>query len=374
MKSIATCMRNGKKAIKYLALGYIYYHIMLPFSNEYIDITKECAYDLLMDFSEKPKGKSITRNTIVSPAKYDLQIIVPAYNEEDNLKKCIDSIISQKTRFSYQVVIIDDGSTDNTGTIADSYKDSRIKVIHQKNKGFSGARNTGLNTVEARYLAFVDSDDWLPEGAIESLMNVATQQNAEIVQGGYYYQIEQKVHEWRTYPHTKRLMDVFDLYGQPWGKVFRSDLWQDFCFPEGFWFEDTVISFMISLHTNNVWLISDNVYVYRENKKGITKTSVKKNKSIDTYWVTESIMEEYGVLGLPNNELLLRRFLKQVVINAKRVRAMPDDIRKAIFVMTCELHNRYFAGKKAELKYATLQKALINRNYGIYELFTWAKG
>ncbi len=88
----------------------------------------------------------------------------------------MDSILSQETQYTYQVILVDDGSTDSTGSIADEYAaDPRVQVIHQANKGFSGARNAGFNHIVGEYIAFVASDDILMSGAIEALMHSTRQ-------------------------------------------------------------------------------------------------------------------------------------------------------------------------------------------------------
>lgn len=102
--------------------------------------------------------------------QYDLQIIIPAYNAEKYIEKCLNSILSQKTQYTYVITVINDGSTDETLQILSKYlDDEHIDIISQSNKGFSGARNCGLKNLVGHYLMFVDSDDWICEDAIEKL-------------------------------------------------------------------------------------------------------------------------------------------------------------------------------------------------------------
>ena len=93
-----------------------------------------------------------------------ISVIVPVYNVESYLEKCIDSIIHQ-TYKNLEIILVDDGSTDNSGKICDVYKekDSRIKVIHKQNRGLSSARNCGLEIAKGEYIGFVDGDDYIAE-------------------------------------------------------------------------------------------------------------------------------------------------------------------------------------------------------------------
>lgn len=134
-------------------------------------------------------GKSCVRQNFINHSPdYDIQIILPVFNVEKYLEKCIESILNQKTKASYYVTIIDDGSTDNSTKILEKYKKNRkIQIIHQENKGLSGARNTGLNYNNSNYIMFVDSDDKLPVNAIEKLYSLAIEKSHDIVGGGVYY-------------------------------------------------------------------------------------------------------------------------------------------------------------------------------------------
>ena len=113
-----------------------------------------------------------------------ISVIVPVYNVEEFLPKCIDSIVNQ-TYQNLEILLVNDGSTDNCPTICDEWseKDQRIRAIHQKNGGVSSARNAGLDIMQGEYLMFVDSDDWLSLDAVEILYNRLIRDNCEMVIG-----------------------------------------------------------------------------------------------------------------------------------------------------------------------------------------------
>ena len=116
-----------------------------------------------------------------------VSIIVPIYNTEKYLDKCIQSILCQ-TFVDFEVLLVNDGSTDNSGKICDEYvcKDNRIKVFHQRNRGVSAARNRGLSMVKGTYILFLDGDDyWMSEDCLKLLVDEAIKRNADIVRGEY---------------------------------------------------------------------------------------------------------------------------------------------------------------------------------------------
>lgn len=112
-----------------------------------------------------------------------VSIVIPTYNVEKYLKRCIESIINQ-TLDEIEIIIVNDGSTDMSGKIADELSkiDSRIIIINQENKGLSGARNTGLNAARGEYIAFIDADDWIEMQAIETMYKYAKDNDCEVVQ------------------------------------------------------------------------------------------------------------------------------------------------------------------------------------------------
>ncbi len=111
-----------------------------------------------------------------------VSVIVPVYKAQDFLPKCVDSILSQ-TEESLELILVDDGSPDRSGAICDAYaaRDSRVRVIHQKNAGVSAARNAGILAAEGRYVGFVDSDDWIDPDMFSRLLTVAQETGADVV-------------------------------------------------------------------------------------------------------------------------------------------------------------------------------------------------
>ena len=168
-----------------------------------------------------------------------ISVIVPVYNVEQYLEKCIQSIIHQTYR-NLQIILVDDGSTDDSGKICDVFQamDQRIQVIHKSNAGLVSARKTGIELAEGEYIANIDSDDWIEQDMLENLYSAAQESGAEVVCSGHYVDmnVSTKVVRNRLKQGTYRLEDVrteilysgsfYECSITPyiWSKLFRRDI------------------------------------------------------------------------------------------------------------------------------------------------------
>lgn len=177
-----------------------------------------------------------------------LTIIVPIYNVEPYLHKCIDSILAQS--YSHlEIILVDDGSTDNCGSICDEYtfKDKRIKVIHQHNQGLSAARNIGISTAKGIYIGFVDSDDWIAPDMYYNLHAAIINHQADIAVCGVYFKKSTGVFL------SPKATDTIKLYTDEaivkaclteeiltcaWNKLYKREILNETTFPFGMCYED----------------------------------------------------------------------------------------------------------------------------------------
>lgn len=285
------------------------------------------------------------------------------------------------TSYSYLVTVINDGSTDRTEEILSLYsknvcgkaKSWELEIITQENRGFSGARNRGLSMTYGKYIMFLDSDDILLPDAIESMMNAAKETEADILQGGWCI-FGGDIREELRPKEEGLLLDNCGIFsGYPWGKLYKYNVLEHFIFPEGFWFEDTPISFILMAMPYRFAAIKNLVYGYRSNPQGITQMSYKQSKSIDSYYITERCLEEFPEFGLDYDQRAYEYYLRQVVMNWRRTRLQPKEVREAIFVLTVELMERYFKGFCTEVpKMKRLESAIKDRTFLMYEALIWA--
>lgn len=174
-----------------------------------------------------------------------ISIIVPIYNSEKYLKRCIDSLIGQ-TYTNLEFLLVDDGSADHSGIICDEYqnRDSRIHVIHTKNRGVSAARNTALEHVSGEYVMFVDSDDWIENDMCEELLSCAVMNNAMLVTSSAIDSVD--VYDKDPVMRTVDIQTEFsflDSYapGVVWGTLYRWDCIKNLRFEEDIFLgEDTL--------------------------------------------------------------------------------------------------------------------------------------
>lgn len=239
----------------------------------YLNNSKDVDLGPLLAHTPFPQhyGCCVCDNEITE--EYDLQIIVPVYKVEQYIESCMDSIVNQRTKYKFLFVVINDGSPDGSREKLRRYEGlDNVVIIDQKNRGLSGARNTGLKHIKAKYVTFVDSGDRMMPGAIEAMMKEAMDQDADIVEGSYKTFYNDEEHDGSRHEYAVTDQWIGRLFGYPWGKVIRSTKFEHICFPEGYWFEDTLFCFILYSMCTKMVTISDDVYLYRINPKGISES------------------------------------------------------------------------------------------------------
>lgn len=180
----------------------------------------------------KLETRNLKPETILSPA---ISVIVPIYNMEKLMRKCLDSILAQ-TFQNYECLLIDDGSKDGSPAICDEYaaKDARFKAFHKPNGGLSDARNYGLAHATGEYTIFFDPDDWVDEDCLKEMYEKAEEANTDMVMCDYYnqdpYQIKYVKQEPASLNHHDVLKDMIvgKLFGYTWNKLLKRDLYSRF--------------------------------------------------------------------------------------------------------------------------------------------------
>ncbi len=220
-----------------------------------------------------------------------LTVVVPVYNVENYLRKCIDSILAQTINVS-EIILVDDGSTDQSGNIADEYasKYSWIRTIHQPNGGLAAARNTGINAATGEYIAFVDSDDYIESAMYEELLDNLIKTQADMSIGGVWYE-EENGTKYSPYPigitrvwnKEESLIELnsFKYFNMSFcDAIFKRDLFEGsgygegaLRFPKGKLCEDFYLMHRIVARTERVTYTSTPFYHYVQRGNSISRNT-----------------------------------------------------------------------------------------------------
>lgn len=242
-----------------------------------------------------------------------ISVIVPVYNVEKYIHRCVDSILSQ-TFQDFELILVDDGSLDNCGAICDKYaaKDSRIRVIHKENGGLSSARNAGIDAARGDYLFFMDSDDVIHPDCLRILMECISQTGAEIALGEFA-RFEGEMPSADSYAvwdedftcksNLETLQGFFDgresLHSlvSACCKLWHRSLFDDIRFPVGRLFEDEFTTYQLYYKAEKVASPNIVLYYYFVNDDGITRnlTLQKRFDEYDAQWERMMFFREKGL-------------------------------------------------------------------------------
>ena len=213
-----------------------------------------------------------------------VSIIIPVYNVERYLKRCLDSIVNQ-TYKNIEIILVDDGSTDSSGKICDYYanRDSRIIVIHQRNQGLSGARNAALDIANGEYITCVDSDDFISQSLVEKLLDSMLKYKADISVCGIVYcddndfELKKQVVKSNKVidgkEQIKNLLSCTDIATMAWGKLYKRQLFDNVRYPIGKYNEDVFTTYKLLSLSKRTVVINQSLYYYRQVSGSITHSS-----------------------------------------------------------------------------------------------------
>lgn len=210
-----------------------------------------------------------------------VSIIVPVYNDEKFLKQCIESAL-QQTYQNIELILIDDGSTDQSFSICEQFRqqDQRVRLLHKRNGGIASSRNAGLAMASGDLVTFIDDDDWLPKDAVERLYNLLQTHDADIAIGNFclfsqkkqkmfikftdveYYEKDFTPAEWMKYQYDSRY-DFSQVFTVPWGKLYKRELFRNIVYPTHAKVEDDLTTWKIYLLADKITYAHYSVYVER---------------------------------------------------------------------------------------------------------------
>lgn len=267
-----------------------------------------------------------------------ISVIVPIYNVEKYLENCIESIIEQSYE-KLEVILVDDGSTDNCPNICDKYskKDKRITVIHQENRGLSSARNSGIDIANGKYLVFIDSDDAVEKDMILKMYNKLKEDESDLVICNYRIIDEigkfgesnsissgvwSKSDFWENYYSNQLVFCVV-----AWNKLYKSEVFDSLRYPVGKYHEDEFVIDKIIETCNKISILNDSLYLYRIRKASIMSQAYSYSSldRTEAYFLRSKRFFENNEIKL--GEKALSRCFASVVFSFKNLNQKIDKNR-----------------------------------------------
>ena len=313
----------------------------------------------------------------------DLSVIVPVYNYADIIYDNISSILNQKTKYNYELIIVDDGSTDGAGEIIKQFEfDKRVRIITQPNGGIAVARNTGLNHARGKYIMFVDCDDILHDDIVEVLMNEAYGGDLGMVmcahnlvkeRAGVTLDVIPNVYPQKNLLNYKNNNEIMNLAGLPWCKVYKHELWENVRYFPGYWHEDNIIQFLIFMQNPTYKYIPKIEYEYKWYEKNFShiQGDTANIKSIDVYWILNDILDKYNSMNLPHNYAFYTLLLTHLSLYYYScINQLEEKLFFALFELARELYVQYKPKEQVILPYMLRQveKAFDSDDFELWKL------
>ena len=282
-----------------------------------------------------------------------ISIIVPVYNVEKYLPRCLDSLACQTLK-EIEIILVDDGSTDNSGDLCDRYaeKDPRFHVIHQESAGLSAARNRGIEASRADWLMFVDSDDWVEPRFCELPLRAAIQHSADLIL--FRYRIDQgnglhlkgsarsAVSEGsKTKKEAMSLIHRF-VSSLAWNKLYKKDLFQSIRYPVGKKYEDIGTTYRLVHTASSVFYLPVSLYNYE-----------KRPHSITTSRSSASLDDRFEMISREFSDLVSWGYISPL---------HPEHIHRLYVMCLIYLIHLGPAGKYSEVCSATLKRIPLQNN------------
>ncbi len=299
-----------------------------------------------------------------------ISVIVPVYKVEKFLDRCVNSIVAQSYD-NLEIILVDDGSPDGCPQICDIWakKDDRIKVIHKNNGGLSDARNAGIQIMKGEYVTFVDSDDWIHKDMIMSLYTHIKSEESQVSICSY----ERKNMDFERNPLSGNCVSfsgtesVKKLYTPnfgisfttAWGKLYKSNLWENIRFPFGKYHEDEFTTYKILYSARKVTYTEDKLYFYFINNESIIQSSFSEKglDSLDAFKERINFFElrNENELALLAKKILMKRIIycHQKICGESSIKNKKELIKKCLSYMDSSLKKIYLNETSGKEKFWT---------------------
>jgi glycosyltransferase involved in cell wall biosynthesis len=280
-----------------------------------------------------------------------VSVIVPVYNVEKYVRQCIESILAQ-TFTDWELLLVDDGTQDNSGYICDEYaqQDSRIRVFHKKNGGVSSARNLGLENAKGKWITFVDSDDFIYSNVLCLILETIETNALDILQFDYNREEKSIAKQWQlseiksgeAYLFDHVLQDWFDKISGPWRQLFSRDFLKTnhLRYIKGVMYEETDYMLHAFLLAERVQHISVNAYHYRVNNESVTRVHVS---PIKLAWQVNQMVRCARLINVAESPIAKKTIHEMVVNSFSQLRKEVKNLtlgKKREYIYHLEINNK----------------------------------
>lgn len=297
---------------------------------------------------------------------YKISVIIPMYNASKYIDKCLKSLEKQ-TQKDIEVILINDGSTDNSLDILNKYKSKNIKVYTQENKGPGAARNLGISLAKSKYIGFVDIDDYIHKDMYKLMLEEIESSNSDIVICDYYavnnnkniYKDNGTKDMYSNLKTNPKLLNI--IHPCPWNKIYKRELFNKYKFKENIKYEDFEVIPKILYEAKRISKIDKPLYYYVYNFQGESLTI--SNKLFDIFIALESLIKHFKTQKVSKEFLIELEYLtirKLLMYNEK---ALYLKIRKDIKVFlnkSFEILNKYFKNWRSSYYFNNKKDKLKN--------------
>ena len=315
-----------------------------------------------------------------------VSIIIPVYNVEKYLDKCIESIVNQ-TYTNLEIILVDDGSPDNCPQMCDAWaeKDSRIKVVHKENGGLSSARNKGLDIAKGGYILFVDSDDYISYDCVDILLKTLLENKCDLAVARYIEtnngRTKKKVFSKKTfvfneadywnnyYVNLFSQTDISAAFINACGKLYKKELFDNIRFPIGKINEDTFTTYKIISECSKIAYIDKLVYYYVYRPSSITRSINSSKEIIKSLDVIDAMKERVNYFARNNFDKNLIKYAYIDLLDYQIDRYYIAKLSYKNKKLSSKIKKDYNKTYQEAKKYNALDNDLYKKRNSLYSLF-----
>mgnify|MGYP004601927527 CR=1 FL=1 len=307
---------------------------------------------------------------------FDVSIIIPCYKVERYIERCLESVFKIDSKYKVEIIVINDGSPDNTLAIIDNMNlPNNTKVISQDNRGLSAARNKGIEESSGKYIFFLDSDDILYTESFNKAISTLKSGDYDLLDAPYvsFNGLKKQLLNYESVDVEEFFQEYnFELTNAyAWGKFFRRELWLETEFPINYWFEDTHLLYSIFPNVKRYKKVQSPLVEYYINENGITKQADNNMKSLDTLYILEYLLAEVRNKNLLNNKIKEISLVQMSSLLFRRIRFLDEDVQQAAFIRACYYFEKYeLNGVYEEKLLNRLNQSFVKRDYRSWKLLS----